>query len=116
MSRASVLHAKQGESPRILRLLPFPLLAVAAAPIGHVMAGAGQSGTSGAGLHLVVAPPWRYAEALIALAGGRIVGPEQAPLGRFAISEAPDFASRARTLGLLVLDARRVAFLCRTDT
>jgi hypothetical protein len=97
----------------MLRLLLLPLLAMTAVPAGHLLAPAVAQVS---GLHLVLAPPWRDAEALIAAAGGRVIGPWTAPFGRFAAPDAADFRTRAAELGLLVLDGQPFGLLCRTDT
>jgi hypothetical protein len=92
----------------MLRLLPFPALVLAAAPAA-MLAGAPPGD---AGPWLVLAPPWRDADALVAAAGGREVAPARAPLGLLAAADAPGFPGRAAALGLVVLNARAVADLC----
>jgi hypothetical protein len=92
----------------MLRLLPFPVLALAAVPAALVAA----APPGDAGPWVVVAPPWRDAAALVVAAGGRDVGPLTAPLGRLATADAPGFPVRAAALGLLVLDARALPDFC----
>jgi hypothetical protein len=92
----------------MLRLLPFPLLALAAAPAALVAA----APPGDVGPWLVLAPPWRDAGALVVAAGGREVGPLTAPLGLVATADAPGFPARAAALGLLVLDARALPDFC----
>ena len=96
----------------MMRLLVFPALALVSVPAGHLAASAQDPG---AGVYLVLAPPWRDAEALVAAAGGRTLGPEAAPIGRFAAADVPGFPTRARELGLVVLDGRALANLCGTN-
>jgi hypothetical protein len=92
----------------VLRLLPFPAFALAAAPAALLAAAPpGEEGP-----WIVLAAPWRDAGALIAAAGGQAIGPAEAPLGRLAASDAAGFPGRAAALGLLVLDAGAVADLC----
>ncbi len=94
--------------PSMLRLLPFPALALAAAPA--VLLAAAPPGEGGP--WIVLAAPWRDAGALVAAAGGQAIGPATAPLGLLAASDVPGFPGRAAALGLLVLDAGTVAELC----
>jgi hypothetical protein len=96
----------------MMRLLVFPALALASVPAGYLAAAAQDPG---AGIYLVLAPPWHDAEALIAAAGGWAVGPDAAPFGRFAASYGPDFPTRAREFGLMVLDGRPIADFCGTN-
>jgi hypothetical protein len=95
----------------MLRLLPFPALALLAVPAALLAA----APRGEVGPWLVVAPPWRDAGALVAAAGGQAVGPTTAPFGVLAAAEAADFADRAAGLGLLVLDAQALPFLCGGD-
>jgi hypothetical protein len=92
----------------MLRLLPFPVLALAAVPAALVA----PAPPGDAGPWLVLAPPWRDAAALVIAAGGREVGPATAPLGLFAAADAPGFPHRAAALGLLVLDVRALPDFC----
>jgi hypothetical protein len=92
----------------MLRLLPFPVLALVAAPAALIAA----SSPGDTGPWLVLAPPWRDAGVLVAAAGGREVGPASAPLGRLAAAEEPGFPARAAALGLLVIDARALPDFC----
>jgi len=103
---------KPWESPDMLRLLAFPFLALASVPAGYLSAATARAEP---GLYLVLAPPWRDADALIAAAGGRAVGPGMAPLGRFVSADEAGFPARAAHLGLLVLDGQTFTFLCRND-
>jgi hypothetical protein len=91
------------------------LAPLAAAPAAALLAARPAPGA--AGPLLVVAPPWRDADALLAAAGGRPVGPAVAPLGRLAADAAPHrprpFVARLRAAGaLLALDAGALARLC----
>lgn len=62
---------------------------------------------------LAVAPPWRDLDAIADAAGGRIVGPVQAPFAAFAAGGDADFTERLLTSGAwFVLDAGRLAQLC----
>ena len=93
----------------MLRLLPFPVLALAAAPAALVAAA---PPPGDAGPWLVLAPPWQDSGVLLAAAGGREVGPASAPLGIVATAEAPGFPARAAALGLLVIDAGALPDFC----
>jgi hypothetical protein len=93
----------------MLRLLPFPALALAAAPAA-LLAAVPPPGD--AGPWLVLAAPWRDAGALVAAAGGQAVGPATAPLGLVAMAEAPGFPARAAAMGLLVIDAGALPDFC----
>jgi hypothetical protein len=92
----------------MLRLLPFPALALAAAPAALLAA----APPGDAGPWLVLAAPWRDAGALVAAAGGHAVGPVSAPLGLLAAAEEPGFPARAAALGLLLIDARALPDFC----
>ncbi|EPX78480.1 hypothetical protein [Salipiger mucosus] len=63
---------------------------------------------------LVVAPPWGPgAPAIVALAGGRILGPVEAPFGVLAVFDDPRPAERLLALGAwTACDARAMASLC----
>ncbi|WP_094023590.1 hypothetical protein [Maliponia aquimaris] len=92
------------------------LLAVAliVAPAAALVASfAGVPGQAGQPV-LVVAPPWAGGAAgVVARAGGRIVGPQVAPLAVFAVFEPPLPLSDLRRAGSwAVADARRLAALC----
>jgi hypothetical protein len=93
----------------MLRLLPFPILALAAAPAA-LLAGTAPPGESGP--WLVLAAPWRDAGALVAAAGGQVAGPATAVLGVVATAETPGFPDRAAALGLVVRDARALPDFC----
>jgi hypothetical protein len=95
----------------MLRLLPFPVLALLAAPAGLLAA----APPGAVGPWIVVAAPWQDAGARIAAAGGYAIGPTAAPFGLLAAADEPGFADRAAALGLIVLDARVLAVLCGGD-
>jgi hypothetical protein len=61
---------------------------------------------------LVVAPPWRDTDTLVHAAGGFAAGSMTAPLARLVTSDLPWFPDRASAIGLLVIDARSVSFIC----
>ena len=94
----------------MLRLMAFPVIVLVSGPAAVLTAA--PPGDE-AGLHLVLAAPWRDAGALIAAAGGRPVGPGGAPFGHLVAAD-PGFLARASDLGLLVLDGERFDFICRT--
>ncbi|MEC9432582.1 MAG: hypothetical protein VYD87_06730 [Pseudomonadota bacterium] len=83
------------------------LAGLAAAP------GAGGAADASGGPVLAVAPPWRDLDAIADRAGGRLVGPVQAPFAAFAAGDAPGFDDRLVAAGAwLVLDAKRLVQLC----
>ncbi|MFN3613136.1 MAG: hypothetical protein ACK4WC_01055, partial [Rubrimonas sp.] len=62
---------------------------------------------------VVVGPPWVSAADLAMRAGGRPVGPLQAPMGVLAVFEDPDFPARLRAAGAWgAFDGARLAALC----
>lgn len=92
------------------------LLAVAlfAAPAAAVIVSfAGAPGQAGQPV-LVVAPPWSGgAAAVVARAGGRIIGPEVTPMAVFAVFDAPLPLADLRRFGSwAVADGRRLAAIC----
>jgi hypothetical protein len=90
-----------------LRLLVFPVLCLAAAPVTILSAPPGVEGP-----FLVVVPPWLGASSVVEAAGGSVVGPTAAPLAVLAMAEAPDFQARARSTGAFVRDGRLLAAIC----
>ncbi len=99
----------------VAALASMTLGPLAAAPAAALLAARPSPGA--AGPVLVVAPPWRDVAAILAEAGGRPVGPADAPLGRLAADDDPDrprpFAARLHAAGaLFALDARALARLC----
>ncbi len=49
-------------------------------------------------------------------AGGRLVGPEEAAFGSFAMSEDPEFVQKLKSSGFwLVFDGRQFARLCGVE-
>ena len=63
---------------------------------------------------LVVSLPWGpSSEQIVQRAGGRLLGPESAPLGVLATSDASEFRSRLRAEGaILVIGASLIASIC----
>lgn len=92
-----------------LRLLPFPLLVLLAAPLAVLS----QAPDPDAGLYLLLAPPWRDAEAIARAAGGWPVGPVRAPLGLMVEAPSPGFPARAAALGARAIDGRSILVLCK---
>ena len=90
-----------------LRLLVFPVLCLAAAPMAVLSAPPGAEGP-----FLVVAPPWLEAAAIVEAAGGSVVGPAGAPLAVLAMAEVPGFQARASRAGAIVRDGRVLAAIC----
>ncbi|WP_172299622.1 hypothetical protein [Pseudoruegeria sp. HB172150] len=88
--------------------LIFPVLAVAAGPAAITFGDAPHPDRP----MLVIAAPWHDASQIVAAAGGRIVGPQRAPLAVFAIGDA-GFADRARASGAWsVTDGTTLAAIC----
>ncbi|MEY8880486.1 hypothetical protein [Donghicola sp. XS_ASV15] len=66
-------------------------------------------------LVLVVSPPWRGGpEAIVAAAGGSVVGPTNAPLAVVATDATP--AAFKDAGAWFLLDPKNVPFLCATET
>jgi len=71
---------------------------------------------TGAGIVVVVLPPWMDADTLLTQAGGRVVGPERAPLGVLAQVETVSALKKLRHLGAwAVMDGAALAELCGVD-
>ncbi|WP_375174156.1 hypothetical protein [Pseudooceanicola sp.] len=82
---------------------------VLAGPVLPLVSARGSAGD----LLLVVVPPWRDAQDVIAAAGGRPVGPVRGILGHLAMSGGADFHARLGSAGAwLVLDGAAVSALC----
>lgn len=65
---------------------------------------------------IVVVPPWRDAETVIAAAQGRIIGPVRAPFAVFAAFETEIDPQTARHAGAwAVLDGAALAELCGVE-
>ncbi|MBK5927500.1 hypothetical protein [Rhodobaculum claviforme] len=93
-------------------------LVVGVMPAGIIAAALGlgvaaQSGPpDGAGV-LVVVPPWRAADGVVARAGGVMLPQPRAALSVVAAGPGPDFAARLRAAGAwAVLPAGAVSLLC----
>lgn len=68
-----------------------------------------------ADLVLVVAPPWHGGpEAIVAAAGGSVVGPTNAPMAVVATDATP--AAFKEAGAWFLLDPKNVPFLCATET
>jgi len=62
---------------------------------------------------LVVIAPWKNAEAIVAEAGGRVIGFDRAVFAVVGQSDSPEFAERLLLLGAwLVRDGSRLSWLC----
>ena len=102
--------------------LVCPLLIAGAAAMGPALAlwGAVPDGRGPEpAIQAALVPPWRDAEAVVAAAGGRPVGPWGASLAILATPDpaVEDFAGRLRTAGAwLVIDATRLAAICGVAT
>lgn len=80
--------------------------------VGPVVALLG-AGASGTGPWLVVIPPWVEAEALVARAQARLIGPAQAPFGHLVAAADAGAPLRLGDAGAwAVVDAKAVAQLC----
>lgn len=99
-------------------MVPFLycLLAVVSLSAGPVIA-VFSVPPAGGELVLVITPDSTQRARIVAAADGRLVGPEEALLGSFAVSESPDFAERLKTSGAwIVVNGRHVARLCGVET
>ncbi|MGR3564764.1 MAG: hypothetical protein ACU0FH_18945 [Heliomarina sp.] len=93
-----------------LSILILPVMALMTGPV-IVLAGAPSRGDRPV---LVVSLPWGpSSEQIVQRAGGRLLGPETAPLGVLATSDVPEFRSRLRDEGaILVVGASLIASIC----
>ncbi|MGR3793995.1 hypothetical protein [Vannielia sp. SX4] len=89
--------------------LPLAFLtSLAVTPLAMVLAT-----PPGDGPALVIVPPWDDADALLARAGGRPIGPRRAPFAVLARFPSPAAAHEARTHGAwAVLGGGALAALC----
>ena len=68
-------------------------------------------------LVLVLAPDMKVRERMILEVGGRLIGPEQAVFGSFAVSDDPEFVPSLKASGAwFVVNGQRIALLCGVDT
>lgn len=89
----------------MVRISVMAVVLVLAAPFAALPA-------AGRGPVLVILPPWQDAEALVAAAGGRLIGPLRAPFAVLA-DGADGFAERLRQGGAwAVTDGAGVARIC----
>lgn len=94
---------------------PLIVLGLAAVLLAEVASVAVAAVPDDANLVLVVSPPWRGGpEAIVAAAGGTIVGPSSAPLAVVATDATP--ASFRDAGAWFLLDPKNVPFLCATET
>ena len=88
--------------------------------IGTLIAGPLVVALSGApqedDLVLVLAPDAQGRAHMIHEAGGRVIGPEQAIFGSFAVSDDPEFIPSLKASGAwFVVNGQRIAQLCGVD-
>lgn len=98
-------------------LHPAPLIAVgmSAILVAELASVAVASVPDDADLILVVAPPWHGGpEAIVAAAGGAVVGPANAPLAVVATDATP--AAFKDAGAWFLLDPNKFPFLCATET
>ena len=98
-------------------LHPSPLIAVGMSALlfAELASVAVASVPDDADLVLVVAPPWQGGpEAIVAAAGGSVVGPANAPLAVVATDAAP--AAFKEAGAWFLLDPNKFPFLCATET
>ena len=88
----------------MLMTISAPILALASLP-----------GPEADSLVLVLHAPWVLGEDLVAQAGGRVVGPSNAPLGVFAMSHEPSFVARLFEAGAWPVSGKALAALCGVD-
>jgi hypothetical protein len=95
--------------------IPVLLIAVALAAslTGPVAVATVRAVAPSSGVYLVITPPWRDAEAVIAAANGREVGVERPAVGRVVQGRDAEFVDRLWKAGAwLVLDDPRLLALC----
>jgi hypothetical protein len=95
--------------------IPVLLIAVALAAslTGPVAVATVRAVAPSSGVYLVITPPWRDAEAVIAAANGREVGVERPAVGRVVQGRDAEFVDRLWKAGAwLVLDDARLLALC----
>jgi len=99
---------------QILALSLIVIFSLAVMPAALLLAAPGDAAPARAGTPLlVIVPPGAPAAAMVARAGGRLVGPVRAPFGVLAAGEGPGFAARLRAAGAWqVMPAGRLAALC----
>ncbi len=99
-----------------MRLLPLVLMPIAALLAGPAIVLASAPVARDAPV-LVIAGWGGAAQAHVAAAGGRVIGPARAPFGLIAASADPGFADALRARGAwAVLDGGRIAALCGGNT
>jgi hypothetical protein len=86
----------------ILLLASVPLVSVTLA-LGLGLAARKPADPGGAAALLVITPPWRTKDAVVAAAGGVLLPGPRAPLAALAVGPGPDFASRLRAAGALLV-------------
>ncbi|MGH1330195.1 MAG: hypothetical protein ACRBBK_04890 [Paracoccaceae bacterium] len=65
---------------------------------------------------IVVVPPWKDANKIIAAGGGRIVAPQKAPFAVLAYSEDPAFSTQVVSAGAWsVINSAALAQICGAD-
>ena len=71
----------------------------------------------GSDLRLVVVPPWKDAQAIVAAAGGHVIGPERALFAVLVRAATPsEFDAAARAAGALaVTNGATVAAICGVE-
>jgi hypothetical protein len=108
--RRAATGAGRGAAAAIIALgVAITLLGPAALALG------GSAGRAGAPT-LVIAPPWVSPAAAAREAGGRPIGPTEAPLATLAVFDGPGLAARLRRAGAwFALDGAAVARWCGVD-
>lgn len=98
-----------------MRFIIYSLVLVFVLLAGPFLALAGSKPMPGE-VMLVIGPGSTARQEMIQETGGRVIGPEMAHFGAFALSEREDFASALLEQGAwFVIDGRQVAFLCGVD-
>lgn len=95
--------------------LPLFLLGLAAIVVVELANVVASGAVRGEGLTLVIAPPWRGgAEAVVLAAGGRLIGPTQAPLSALADGATRQALKEAGAWA--VFDPAALPIFCQTAT
>lgn len=90
-------------------LINATLALTLAAPLGGLFASPPKPGSP----MLVLLPPWADGDAVVAAAGGQVIGPISAPFAVIAYGRASDFVDKLHRGGaLIVSDATLLANLC----
>lgn len=91
----------------------FEFTVLAFAALVGPLSGIAGAQRSALGPWVVVLPPWRTASSLVEAAGGRLIGPVEAPMSVFVSATEPGVAERLEAAGAwAVLDPSSLELIC----